>query len=155
APVSGISAALNESGMVKRVADLRGVMVVEPDIRNPSGSVGAACIPDGTSNTILAAECAGRPTPWLRGREYPGYAPGGPWASGPIPIIVSGVDPNTGQKPGPCGINCSNAKEIYSFHSTGANVVLADGSVRFLRSDIPIAILAALVTRDGGEVVPA
>jgi prepilin-type N-terminal cleavage/methylation domain-containing protein len=155
APVSGITAALNESGLVTRAADLRGVMVVEPDFRNPSGSVGAfAGIPDGTSHTILAAECAGRPTPWLMGRDYTGYAPGGPWASGPNPILVGGVDPTTGQKPGPCAINCSNAKEVYSFHFGGANVVLVDGSVRFLRADINIAVLAALVTRAGAEVVP-
>jgi prepilin-type N-terminal cleavage/methylation domain-containing protein len=154
APVSGITAALNESGLVNRVGDLRGVMVVEPDIRNPTGSVGVMGIQDGTSNTILVAECAGRPTYWLMGRDYPDYTPGGPWASGANTINVAGVDRTTGQKPGACGINCSNYKEIYSFHSAGANVVLADGGVRFLRADINIGVLAALVTRSGGEAIP-
>jgi prepilin-type N-terminal cleavage/methylation domain-containing protein len=153
APVSGITAALNESGLVDRVEDLRGVMVIEPDIRNPTGSVGALGIPDGTSNTILVAECAGRPTRWLMGREYPDYIPGGPWASGANTINVAGVEEANGQKPGRCGINCSNYKEIYSFHSAGSNVVLSDGGVRFLRADINIGVLAALVTRAGGEAI--
>ena len=35
----------------------------------------------------------------------------------------------------------------------GANVVFADGSVRFLKADIDIRVFARLVTRAGGEVV--
>ena len=35
----------------------------------------------------------------------------------------------------------------------GANVLLADGSVRFLRADTPVPVLRALITRAGGEVV--
>ena len=47
----------------------------------------------------------------------------------------------------------SNVNGIYAFHTAGANVVLADGSVRLLRADIDIRAFAALVTRAGGEVV--
>jgi prepilin-type processing-associated H-X9-DG protein len=50
-------------------------------------------------------------------------------------------------------VNCTNDREVYSFHTGGANVVLADGSVRFLSATLDIRVFAKLVTRDGGEVV--
>jgi prepilin-type N-terminal cleavage/methylation domain-containing protein/prepilin-type processing-associated H-X9-DG protein len=40
-----------------------------------------------------------------------------------------------------------------SAHRGGANVCLADGSVRFLRSSLSTRVLAALATRAGGEVI--
>jgi len=40
-----------------------------------------------------------------------------------------------------------------STHRGGANVCLADGSVRFLRSSLSTRVLAALATRAGGEVI--
>jgi prepilin-type processing-associated H-X9-DG protein len=40
-----------------------------------------------------------------------------------------------------------------SYHSGGVNVVLMDGSVRFVTSDIPLATWRALGTRAGGEVI--
>lgn len=42
-----------------------------------------------------------------------------------------------------------------SFHPGGANVALADGSVRFLRDGTPLAVLQAVCTRSGGETLPA
>ena len=50
-------------------------------------------------------------------------------------------------------MNCSNSFEIYSLHSGGANVAMADGSVRFLKESMAIRTLAALATRAGGEVI--
>src|SRR5262249_54737423 len=41
-----------------------------------------------------------------------------------------------------------------SYHSGGVNVVMMDGSVRFVPSTIPRAIWRALGTRAGGEVIP-
>jgi len=40
-----------------------------------------------------------------------------------------------------------------SYHSGGVNVVLLDGSVRFVTNDIPLATWRALGTRAGGEVI--
>jgi prepilin-type processing-associated H-X9-DG protein len=39
-----------------------------------------------------------------------------------------------------------------SGHPSGANVALADGSVRFVRDSVPLAILQAFCTRAAGEV---
>ena len=40
-----------------------------------------------------------------------------------------------------------------SFHSGGANVLFLDGSVRFLKNSVAPAVLRALETRAGGEVI--
>jgi prepilin-type processing-associated H-X9-DG protein len=54
---------------------------------------------------------------------------------------------------GACAINCTNDREVYSFHLGGANVVFADGRVQFLKATIAIRVFARLVTRAGGEIV--
>jgi prepilin-type processing-associated H-X9-DG protein len=40
-----------------------------------------------------------------------------------------------------------------SYHPTGVNIALGDGSVRFLKESTTAAMLSALSTRNGGEVV--
>jgi prepilin-type N-terminal cleavage/methylation domain-containing protein len=112
-------------------------------------------ISDGTSNTILLAECAGRPTLWRAGKAVPGvWLNGGPWASRSL-LFGRGATPDGAAFFGVCAINCTNDREVYSFHPAGANAVLADGSVRFLKATIDIRVFARLVTRAGGEVVSA
>ncbi|MEJ5274391.1 MAG: DUF1559 domain-containing protein [Thermogemmata sp.] len=41
-----------------------------------------------------------------------------------------------------------------SFFAAGVNCCFADGSVRFIRNDIPVAVWRAMATRAGGEVLP-
>lgn len=48
-------------------------------------------------------------------------------------------------------INDTNATGIFSFHSSGTNVGLADGSVRFLSDTMAQETLNALVTRSAGD----
>ena len=50
-------------------------------------------------------------------------------------------------------VNCTNSNEIYAFHTGGANIVLGDGSVRFLAASVSIRVVAR-ITRAGGEAVP-
>jgi prepilin-type N-terminal cleavage/methylation domain-containing protein/prepilin-type processing-associated H-X9-DG protein len=111
----------------------------------------ATDIPDGASQTLLYSEDAGRPQFWRDGRRVEGtLVSGGPWASRNV------IWGNKSQPPPwPCAMNCNNDREIYSFHPGGANAMFADGSVHFLNAAINIRILAALVTRAGGEVVSA
>jgi prepilin-type N-terminal cleavage/methylation domain-containing protein/prepilin-type processing-associated H-X9-DG protein len=118
-------------------------------------------ISDGTSNTFLLAEDAGRNRRFIMGKEYtPPIATwtNGPWANPNSRIHIGGFDPSwrPGQPlpaNGPCVVNCINDKEIYSFHTAGANVVMADGSVRFLKQSVTVDVVLSLLTRARGEVV--
>jgi prepilin-type N-terminal cleavage/methylation domain-containing protein/prepilin-type processing-associated H-X9-DG protein len=145
AGIREVPQALVDSGMIDRPASRDSALPVNVLVRLTD-------ITDGTSETMLYAEDAGRPQLWRNGRLVPGPPiSGGPWAGRNL-IWGMPADPNP---PWPCAINCSNNREIYSFHPGGANVVFADGSVRFLKESISIRVLAALVTRAGGEVVSA
>src|SRR5271157_363072 len=54
---------------------------------------------------------------------------------------------------GTSGNNAGNNDEIASFHSGGANCLFGDGSVHFIRDNINVVTLRALVTLNGGEVL--
>jgi prepilin-type N-terminal cleavage/methylation domain-containing protein/prepilin-type processing-associated H-X9-DG protein len=119
----------------------------------PNAARRLADILDGTSHTILMAECAGRPQLWQGRREVANvWLSGGPWASRNL-LWCRGATPDGTAFFGKCAVNCTNDREVYSFHTGGANVVFADGSVHFLSADLNIRVFAALVTRAGGEVV--
>ena len=49
-------------------------------------------------------------------------------------------------------MNCINDKEIYAFHSGGANILMGDGWVRFLKATVHLDVVLQLLTRDRGEV---
>ncbi|HKM55249.1 MAG TPA: DUF1559 domain-containing protein, partial [Isosphaeraceae bacterium] len=51
------------------------------------------------------------------------------------------------------GNNAGNNDEIYSFHRGGANVVMGDGSVKFIGETISVLVLRGLITRNKGEVI--
>jgi prepilin-type N-terminal cleavage/methylation domain-containing protein/prepilin-type processing-associated H-X9-DG protein len=123
-------------------------------------------ITDGTSNTLLLVEDGGRNQYWEMGRYIGTTRPSdliigesGAWAVPGSHLNVSGFNPaniGTGDplQPGPCAVNCTNDQEIYGFHPGVANVLLADGSVRPLRTGTDINIVIALITRNHGEVIP-
>jgi prepilin-type processing-associated H-X9-DG protein len=123
-----------------------------------------ANIIDGTSNTFLLAECAGRNTYWWMGKKQPTTVPGGggPWAHPGTRLQIGGCDPSnvnypsnatTANQPGTRAVNCINKKEIYAFHPSGANVCMADGSVRMVSSNLDLNIAYALLTRERGEMI--
>ena len=110
---------------------------------------------DGTSHTLFIAECAGRPQLWQGRRQVSNvWLSGGPWASRNL-LWGRGASPDGSTFFGPCAVNCTNARELYSFHSGGANAAFADGSVRLLSDIVDIRIFARLITRAGGEVISA
>ena len=53
------------------------------------------------------------------------------------------------------GNNAGANDEIFSYHPSGANVLMGDGSVRFLKDTTSLVILRKLITLNGGEVVSA
>jgi prepilin-type processing-associated H-X9-DG protein/prepilin-type N-terminal cleavage/methylation domain-containing protein len=147
APTQGVDSVLVDIGLIDTVGDYRGVLAKNCMTR-------LRHITDGTSNTLLLVEDAGRPRQWRVGQAGPDQAiKGGPWAGGANAIVVMGATPDGVARPGPCAVNCTNDYEIYSFHPGGANTLFADGSVRFLKAGIDIRLLARLITRAGGEVV--
>jgi len=147
APTLNVDPALAEMGLIDRVGDYRGVLALNYMTRH-------ADIKDGTSHTILLTEDAGQPRDWRVGQAGEDQVhSGGPWVSGGQVIQVKGSSPDGVTQPGPCALNCTNQHQVYSFHSSGANAVFADGSVHFLKAGMTIRVLAALVTRAGGEVV--
>ncbi len=148
APTRAVAAELIDSGLVDKVGNYRGVMSWNHMTRQSE-------ITDGTSNTILFAECAGRPRLWRVGQAGPDQTLPAAWAGSVIRLIVQGSSFDGATRPGPCAVNCTNDGELYSFHPGGANTVFADGSVHFLKAGMDIRILARLITRAGGEIVSA
>jgi prepilin-type N-terminal cleavage/methylation domain-containing protein/prepilin-type processing-associated H-X9-DG protein len=161
APPSSVAATLIARGYFPAPPNLQGAMVPNMGVPIPE-------IKDGTSNTIMLIEDAGRPNHYIVGRRLgpPNSTPGGGnapvtngrvtgagWADPANPIPLHGFTADGLRALGTCAINCTNNNEAYSFHIGGATAVFADGSVRFLFEEIPIGVYAALITRAGGERV--
>lgn len=141
-------------------------------IRNQRATIAAAT--DGLSNTIAVTESSGRPQIYRLGKQYGNVASnrvnGGGWARPASDIDVIGSTPDGSGYPGSCAVGCTNGFDAgttwaiptfgtdgtgqpYSFHTSGVNTLMGDGSVRFINNSISLAAFAALVSRDGGEVV--
>jgi prepilin-type N-terminal cleavage/methylation domain-containing protein/prepilin-type processing-associated H-X9-DG protein len=116
-------------------------------------------VTDGTANTVLLVEMSGRPYWYLPNKQRSSSTTNNPrtygfgfWAHNNAhnleTFLADGSGPGTA-----CAVNCSNQFGVYSFHTCGANVAFADGSVRLLSERTPPRILAALITRSGGEIV--
>jgi prepilin-type processing-associated H-X9-DG protein len=116
-------------------------------------------VTDGTSNTLLITEQAGRPDYYVLGQKQPDSTSQptnkkfwGTWASYQV-FAVQAFNANGTTQGGPCTINCNNSQGVYAFHSGGAVAVFADGSVRFLRQNLDPNTLFGIVTINGGEIL--
>lgn len=115
-------------------------------------------ITDGTSNTLLITEQAGRPDYYVLGQKVASTtlptnkAFWGTWASYQV-FAVQAFNANGTTQGGPCTINCNNSQGVYAFHPGGANAVFCDGSVRFMKQSMSPDTLFAIMTATGGEVV--
>lgn len=126
-------------------------------------------ITDGTSNTILLFEMAGRPDFYVKGRHEAFNVPGwpyidpqgnqvqysGPWSAyvGEF-LLTTGADGSVASETaGQCWINCNNKSTPYGFHTGGINVALADGSVRFIHDSLSEPTWSNLIQIDDGNVV--
>jgi hypothetical protein len=147
APDNAYSATLEGLGLVDVAVNRDGVLEV-----NEAWSI--AEIRDGTSNTSVIAEDAGRPDEWRSGRLAiaKGQTDGG-WADRDAEYITHGFTVDGASDPGPCHTNCTNNNEVYSFHSGGANHVFADGSVHFIKASMDIRMFVKLLTRSGDDII--
>jgi prepilin-type N-terminal cleavage/methylation domain-containing protein/prepilin-type processing-associated H-X9-DG protein len=128
--------------------------------QQPRSAIG---VTDGTSNTIAICEMAGRSdampfSPGTANSLNPSGRRFWAWAEPDNAFNVDQlINNNATPRGGPTTcpwttLNCGPNEEIFSFHTGGANVVMCDGSVRFLRDSTSGAGLRALLTADGGEV---
>jgi prepilin-type processing-associated H-X9-DG protein len=92
-------------------------------------------IKDGTSQTIIVVEAAGAGITWMAPRD------------------IDAEKLRFHDCSGPEAERHASDSEISSYHSGGANVALADGSVRFLPQTIDPKTIKALATIDGHENV--
>ena len=92
-------------------------------------AVSLSDVRDGASNTILVAEDAGR-----------GWECDGEWSNG------QNIYSQTGR------INIQD-NEMWSDHPGGVHAAFCDGSAHFLSERLSVAVVKALCTRDGEEVI--
>jgi prepilin-type processing-associated H-X9-DG protein len=112
-------------------------------------------VTDGTSNTMMFFEDAGRPDDWENGQliaavghtSNPNGVTGTGWADVQSFFSVHNE----------CGggqmMNCHNNNEIYSFHRGGCNFVFGDGSVHFIAENINPETFVSLFTRNAEDIV--
>jgi len=115
-------------------------------------------IKDGTSSTFILYELAGRNDEYRKGKKFgSNTTSGGGWAditNAENWIKGSSVDGSVSG--GPCAINCTNraGEGAYSFHTGGIQIVLADGSVRFMSENVATGVFIDVATPNGGSVTP-
>lgn len=138
-----------------------------PDEPNPGWFDGAmsnnnpntklAFLTDGSSNVMLMHELAGRDDLYRLGRLVtPKGTIGGGWADyNNAENWLAGSSYDGVTQDGPCLVNCTNAggHGIYSFHVGSANILLGDGGVRSLSSNVSSQIVVKLVSTSGGGII--
>jgi prepilin-type N-terminal cleavage/methylation domain-containing protein/prepilin-type processing-associated H-X9-DG protein len=134
-----------------------------PFYRNARTTV--ARVPDGLSNTVFVGERSS----YLTNATWVGVVPGAvtpprldlrPWPSennGAGCLVAAHSGPDTHYHPQVI-IHAPNdpfghTDQMWGEHGDGCNVLLGDGSVRFVTTFVDPSTWVALSTRDGGEVV--
>jgi len=107
---------------------------------------------DGTSNTLFVGEVTGSDS----GSSVTAIAGCGAfvWPNGPIVSTAFGINGfNSIPGAGKCTPNTATELGFSSYHPGGCHFLRVDGSVHFESENMDQAILAALTTRAGGEVI--
>jgi prepilin-type processing-associated H-X9-DG protein len=118
-----------------------------------------AAVTDGASQTALVAEVAGFPKIFNRHRRHdPSLTPNlqnGHWAAANRLQLHGYSADGTIWLGGNRVVNATNewGSNIHSFHPGGANLLMADGSVRFLKETIDHRTVRRYVGRNDGEIV--
>ncbi len=114
----------------------RGLMltVVDPESKKPTTNIKFTDVRDGLSFTVAAAEK----------RDSFGWGVGG-WGGSEFDVNTNSVEPGKGDK----------ERKIFtgSEHPNGMNILMGDGSVRFVTTKLESKTWNALTTRASGEVI--
>jgi len=133
--------------------------------------VTTAGVTDGLSNTVVAGE----KTPYLADASWVGIIPGyrhfaynafasaGTGGQGvnydyPSSLLASHSGPSLYESPTvihPPNSPLGHTDEFYALHPGGGNVLMGDGSVRFIKQTINLIAWQSLSSRSGGEVISA
>lgn len=133
--------------------------------------VSYAAVTDGLSNTVVASE----KTPYLADASWVGIVPGyrhfayNAFASAgtgglgvnydyPASLLASHSGPSLYESPvviHPPNSPLGHTDEFYAIHPGGANVLMGDGSVRFVKQSVNLITWQALSSRANGEVISA
>jgi prepilin-type N-terminal cleavage/methylation domain-containing protein/prepilin-type processing-associated H-X9-DG protein len=149
-----------ENGFVNPLITIPWAGLLSKGSLRQNGGTKIGEILDGTSNTTMYSEQCARYAQYYTGNvqgimdftKLTGFI----WADADNRIYVGGTSPDgktVTNNTGPCVVNCNNQTDLYSFHPGGVNMCYADGHVGFISTSMGINILAALVTRGGGELV--
>jgi prepilin-type processing-associated H-X9-DG protein len=134
-------------------------------------------VSDGTSKTIMVIESAGRPNHYVENRALKNLiyeensslaAPGAAstskpstntqWADRGIHLATEdariwGLEYTTVASN--CSLtkvmNCDNYQGVYSFHNSGANFTMGDGSVQFVTADLEPQVYTSMITRGADD----
>jgi prepilin-type processing-associated H-X9-DG protein len=126
-----------------------------PSGSDPSGSGADQLMPSGLANlTKYIGQCnALRTSTTNQANDVGSY-----WAAGRMiqgPIINELLTPNSPNQDCYCFAQWDGLKTCRSRHPGGVNVLLADGSVKFIKNSINQSTWWALGTKSGGEVIDA
>ena len=153
---TGVNVVMVQAGLVPPGSPtFNGGMLIAGIIDKPDSRTTPGGIVDGLSNTIAVVESAGRPELYRMRSPVPNNSlSGGAWFNFYCSFDVVGSPPDGSLGIGPCVVNCTNSYQLYSFHPGGAQAVRGDGSVTMIRDQTTAAVLAAMITRAGGDLVP-
>jgi len=178
--IPGFSDARISTGATGTAGCCSGGMTGGNGVLFPHSQLTLVGISDGTSNTMVVSEQAdllttvngakvtwnaAGPHGWAIGSNTgkpPGnYNNGGDARAMQMTTIRYPINQKTGwpNTPGDCGNQgvCDNTGQnipLNSTHSGGVNILMGDGSVRFMPDSTPVAAVAILAIRDDGQPVP-
>jgi prepilin-type N-terminal cleavage/methylation domain-containing protein/prepilin-type processing-associated H-X9-DG protein len=160
--VSEHNYAINYGNTTRTQVTYNGVTFLGAPFSYAGKQFGIGDVPDGTSNTLLAAEVLqGVSTSSitdLRGFTWWGVAAGfetynGPNSASPDSLQFTSYCNNLPDQNLPCTVTAVNLLSARSRHTGGVNVALCDGSVRFVTDNVDINTWRALGTTAGGEAL--